>query len=433
VKMGETLFSTLDTANGEVPSDQLDQRSYCTNDSVSFGSRVFRYLSDLGRWNTWKCIFLGQILSALVCGTAVSSHYLGVEQNLKVPTAQNFLNYVFLCMTYTTWLACRSGEQGLIPVIRARGLRYFILSVIDVEANYLVVKAYHYTTLTSVQLLDCFTIPTVLALSWLALHVRFKIVHILGVGICLLGVGCLVWADVEEGKHVVDNHSRLVGDMLCLGGATLCGISNIAEEFAVKVYDRVEFLGMLGLFGSVITGIQLAVLERHEVAVIQWEDMTIVVLLVSYSACLFCRYSITAVVLRLASATALNLSLLTADFYSLVIGYYLFQFKFHRLYIGSFMLVMTGVIVFSIKPTWLTRQNGTYRLVRTNQSAELSCDVTDALDHHAITPSSITSQSYPLLDKLTASQHQMLEHQAELHYGRRGKMNGLPTLRDEKM
>ena len=50
---------------------------------------------------------------------------------------------------------------------------------------------------------------------------------------------------------------RLLGDMLCLGGATLYGISNVAQEYVVKTYDSVEFLGMMGLFGSLINGVQL--------------------------------------------------------------------------------------------------------------------------------------------------------------------------------
>jgi solute carrier family 35 protein F1/2 len=36
-------------------------------------------------------------------------------------------------------------------IFRSWGWRYFLIAVIDVEANYLVVKAYAYTTVTSVQ------------------------------------------------------------------------------------------------------------------------------------------------------------------------------------------------------------------------------------------------------------------------------------------
>ncbi|MGL6081781.1 MAG: hypothetical protein ACRC4N_04710 [Gammaproteobacteria bacterium] len=52
---------------------------------------------------------------------------------------------------------------------------------------------------------------------------------------------------------------KLLGDMLVLAGATLYGISNVCEEFIVKNLSRVEFLGMMGLFGSFFSGIQLYV------------------------------------------------------------------------------------------------------------------------------------------------------------------------------
>jgi solute carrier family 35, member F1/2 len=44
---------------------------------------------------------------------------------------------------------------------------------------------------------------------------------------------------------------------MCMGGAFLYGLSNMAEEFVVKTIDCVEFLAMVGLFGSVINGVQL--------------------------------------------------------------------------------------------------------------------------------------------------------------------------------
>lgn len=51
------------------------------------------------------------------------------------------------------------------------------------------------------QLLDCFTIPVVLLLSWFFLLVRYKAVHFVGVGVCLLGIGCMVGADVLVGRQ----------------------------------------------------------------------------------------------------------------------------------------------------------------------------------------------------------------------------------------
>lgn len=53
----------------------------------------------------------------------------------------------------------------------------------------------------SPQLLDCFVIPVVLLLSWFFLLVRYKAVHFVGVGVCLLGMGCMVGADVLVGRQ----------------------------------------------------------------------------------------------------------------------------------------------------------------------------------------------------------------------------------------
>lgn len=53
----------------------------------------------------------------------------------------------------------------------------------------------------SSQLLDCFAIPVVLLLSWFFLLVRYKAVHFVGAGLCLLGIGCMVGADILLGRQ----------------------------------------------------------------------------------------------------------------------------------------------------------------------------------------------------------------------------------------
>lgn len=46
---------------------------------------------------------------------------------------------------------CLAGEENLLAILKRRWWKYMILGLIDIEANYLVIKAYQYTTLTSVQ------------------------------------------------------------------------------------------------------------------------------------------------------------------------------------------------------------------------------------------------------------------------------------------
>uniref|UniRef100_A0ABI7XJS2 Solute carrier family 35 member F1 n=1 Tax=Felis catus TaxID=9685 RepID=A0ABI7XJS2_FELCA len=216
-------------------------------------------------------VALGQVLSLLICGIGLTSKYLSEDFHANTPVFQSFLNYILLFLVYTTTLAVRQGEENLLAILRRRWWKYMILGLIDLEANYLVVKAYQYTTLTSIQLLDCFVIPVVILLSWFFLLIRYKAVHFLGIFVCILGMGCMAGADVLVGRHQGAGENKLVGDLLVLGGATLYGISNVWEEYIIRTLSRVEFLGMIGLFGAFFSGIQLAIMEHKELLKVPWD------------------------------------------------------------------------------------------------------------------------------------------------------------------
>ncbi|XP_019623405.1 PREDICTED: LOW QUALITY PROTEIN: solute carrier family 35 member F2-like [Branchiostoma belcheri] len=307
-------------------------------------------LRSILTWKVLKMVLLGQTLSLLICGTSVTSTLLEAKYKVSTPTAQSFLNYILLALVFSIPLVRRSGDDNIKVVMKQRWWKYVIVALIDVEANYLVVKAYQYTTLTSIQLLDCVTIPVVLVLSWIFLHSRFKWVHYGGIAVCLLGVGSLVGADLLSGRDHVGGTDKLLGDMLCLLGAALYGVSNVAEEYVVRHFTRVEFLGMLGIFGSVICGLQLAILERHELATIQW-TWQVGLLFVGFAVCLFALYTIFPTVIKMSSAVVVNLSILTADLYTLFLGLFLFHYVYHGLYFLAFVLIVAGVVVYSTKPT----------------------------------------------------------------------------------
>lgn len=106
------------------------------------------------------------------------------------------------------------------------------------------------------------------ALTFIFLKAQYHVKHYLGVALCLAGLGVLVASDAyynrNEGTfnprseahsqrpHPIrtDGEDPVVGDILCLCGALLYSISNVGQEGSVKQFDRVEFLAMLGLFGS---------------------------------------------------------------------------------------------------------------------------------------------------------------------------------------
>ncbi|KRY70386.1 Solute carrier family 35 member F1 [Trichinella pseudospiralis] len=285
-----------------------------------------------------KSLFMGQILSICLCISAVTSQYLSDYFHFHAPTAQSFSTYFFLALVYGSILAFQSSDANLVEVFRSRGWRYFILAFIDVEATFLM-------------LLDCFTIPVVLILSFLFLKVRYLIIHIVGVSICLMGVGSLVWGDIQIGHQLDDGSNRLLGDILCLCGATMYGISNVVQEWLLQNHSRTEYLAMIGIFGSFISGIQLAILENANLGTASWHQYEMILLLVAFAVSMFVFYSMVCVVIKRSSAIMFNLSTLTADFYAVLVSYFVFKHPFHILFVLSFILVVIGTIIYSVKQT----------------------------------------------------------------------------------
>ncbi|XP_036417697.1 solute carrier family 35 member F2 isoform X2 [Colossoma macropomum] len=297
-----------------------------------------------------KTLLMGQGLSALICGTAVTSQFLASGYHLDLPMLQSFINYTLLFLTYTTALFFRTGDGNILQILKTKWWKYILLGLADVEANYAVVKAYQYTTLTSVQLLDCFIIPVLMILSWFFLKARYKIIHYVAVCVCLAGVGAMVGADLLAGRDQGSTSNILLGDGLVILSATLYAVSNVCQEYTVKNRSRVEFLGMLGLFGTLISGIQLGVLEHVQLARIQW-TWQIALLLSGFVLCMYTLYSCMPMVMEVTSATAVNLSLLTADLFSLFCGLFLFQYSFSGLYVVSLVVITVGFIMFNAVPT----------------------------------------------------------------------------------
>ncbi|XP_053297340.1 solute carrier family 35 member F2 [Pleuronectes platessa] len=307
-------------------------------------------LRDVFTWHLLKTVLMGQVLSLLICGTAVSCQYLA-DAGVETPMLQSFLNYALLLLVYTTILLTRKGERNIIHILKTKWWKYFVMGLADVEANYAVVKAYQYTTLTSIQLLDCFVIPVLMLLSWFLLKTRYRLVHFVAVSVCLLGVGAMVGADIQAGRDQGSTRDVMLGDGLVLVSAVLYAVSNVCQEHTVKNLSRIEFLGMMGLFGTLISGIQLVVLEIPAVGAIKW-DVRISVLFAVYALCMYALYSFMPVVVKMTSATAVNLSLLTADLFSLFCGLFLFHYKFSLLYIISFVVITVGFIMFNAIPTY---------------------------------------------------------------------------------
>lgn len=77
--------------------------------------------------------------------------------------------------------------------------------IIDIICS-AVVKAYQYTSITSVMLLDCWSIPSVMLLTWVFLKTKYRFRKITGVVVCVAGLVMVVFSDVHAGDRAGKQH-----------------------------------------------------------------------------------------------------------------------------------------------------------------------------------------------------------------------------------
>ncbi|KAI3740926.1 hypothetical protein L2E82_31401 [Cichorium intybus] len=98
--------------------------------------------------------------------------------------------------------------------MKAKWYYYILLGLIDIEENYLVVKAYQYTSLTSDMLLDCWSIPSVIILTCLLLKTKYKLKKLAGVA----GLVLVIFSNVHAADRSQSGSNPIKGDLLVITG-----------------------------------------------------------------------------------------------------------------------------------------------------------------------------------------------------------------------
>ncbi|KAK4381904.1 Solute carrier family 35 member F1 [Sesamum angolense] len=196
--------------------------------------------------NTLLGLGLGQLLSLLITSTGFSSSALA-NQGINAPTSQSFLNYVLLAVVYGSIMLYR--KQAL----KAKWYYYALLGLIDVEGNFLGIPVHLNYKCHAARLLD----NTMCPVSHLVLSEdKVQIEEVCWCSNLCGGLVIVVFSDV----HAADRSSGsnpIKGDLLVIAGATLYGVSNVSEEYFVKSADRIELMAFLGIFGAIVSAIQM--------------------------------------------------------------------------------------------------------------------------------------------------------------------------------
>ena len=298
-----------------------------------------------------------QACALLLAATGLFSQLLA-DRGVRLPTAQTLANYALLSVHLVCWWRGARARGERAPTSSARPWQWLLLAVADVEANYLLVLSYQYTDITSVTLLDAFTVPCVMALSAGLFGARYSRRQLIAVGLCLGGLAVLVATDVSLGAPSHAPHRvPWLGDLLVLAGAALYAVSNVVEERFLRAHSREDFLGHLGGYGAAVSAAQCAALERPAIAAAiaavrePGGGLALLALELGFVGSLFGVYVLVSALLHAgSSAVVMNLSLLTSDFWSVLAGVLLLgsASRLTPWYALSFASVVCGLCLYHL-------------------------------------------------------------------------------------
>ena len=335
-----------------------ERRSISVTEHESFSNFRSKY---------WVALCFGQCIAILAASTNAASFSLSSRYGVNTQFFQMFLMYILLSF-HLMWKRPHEASPMMndqedmnamdetdhkLPFTNIR-LRvpwwiYLIMSFLDVFPNYLALFSYHYTSLTSTTLLGSLATPATMLFSKYILARVYRGHHFFGVGMCLLGGSITIWSDFDGATSKAHSY---IGDVLAVVAAMMYGFGDTAAEFFVKHVDRFEYVGMLGLFGTIFTGLSFPFFEVSELVRISEmggsDKLKVCSVMVWYVLSVLSYYITEAKFLQTSDATLLNLSLqamnIWAVLFAVVVDHDFPSVPFYM----ALMLVVGGVFLYEL-------------------------------------------------------------------------------------
>ncbi len=100
------------------------------------------------------------------------------------------LSYATLAVIYTPLVI---GQPMKLPC-----WRYWVYALVDTSANLITLTSFNYTSITSVMMADCVSIPVTVALSAVFLAALYTKKHFISVIVCLGGLSMVLVSDSKR-------------------------------------------------------------------------------------------------------------------------------------------------------------------------------------------------------------------------------------------
>jgi len=324
----------------------------------------------------WVSLAFGQCIAVLAASMNASSFTLTDHYGVDTQFFQMFLMYMLLSINLR-WreppghfmLRTEDDENGehhapvtaqttqqqqyKIPFtsihLKIPWWIYLIMSILDVLPNFMALFSFRYTSLTSTTLLGSLTAPTTMLFSKYILARSFGFYNYVGVALCLLGGTLTIWSDVDSSSGPTHSY---IGDLLAVTAAILYGFGDTVAEYFSKHVDRHEYIGMLGVFGSMITGLTFPFLESSALVGIANMDprkkAEVCAVMVFYVLSVLFYYIAEAKFLVSSDATLLNLSMQASNLWAIIFSVIVYHILPPPAFYVALVFVVIGVFVYEL-------------------------------------------------------------------------------------
>jgi len=358
--------------------------------------------------SNWRTLLFGQALSLALAVGGSCSATLFIDCEISVPMFQNSLMYSML-IVYLVKISIRQytdKKRAIIDVdnsfhgndkeggdgrdvrfagtnrlpftplkLRGQWWYYFILSFLDVQANFFTFLSFRFTSFSNITAIGSLAIPAAMVSSRFIFSRKYRMLHLLGACVCLVGVSLDIFNDEEHASNDQDyigqsgvqdlsgsnldtppTFPRAVhGDMYAVIGALLYGLNDVLAESVIMRHGNTEFLGMLGLFGAIIGFTQTIIIERNQLRTfdetVQCTNDKKWALVMIYSIIMVFQYVGRGKFLLFSEAALLNLSLLTSNLWSVLFVIFDEKIVPNSTFFVALFMILSGVFIYESVPS----------------------------------------------------------------------------------
>jgi len=243
--------------------------------------------------------------------------------------------------------------------IHAKWYYYALVALIEAQAYYLIFLAFRYTSFTFVYVSDALAIPAAMIFTKLIMKRSYLWVHLIGGAICMAGIVVNTASDMksENGLEHATSAEHIRGDLYAVLGAVLLGLDDVLSEILVTDYGGVtEMLFMKGLFGTLISILQLSLFEVENVIDLFGANGTCDI--TRRMALFFTHVAFRAMdvwgemqFLLVSEAALLNLMLLTSDLYAALFDVIRVGLHLTPYFYAAFGMICFGIVLYEAGPS----------------------------------------------------------------------------------